>query len=234
MKHETDSFEKATVIGHPYSVTIPRWIDVPNVQNFRDIGGYPIKDGSGYIRERTIFRCGHLGNITDDGIKTLQKLNVTAVFDFRSEPEIERYGKMPCVQGITYYPSAMYKSIDVSPTKMADHWKAYFEGPEGIARAYLHTLEVAKEQYGKIFLHIIEQFTPESRKSLIAHCTAGKDRTGLFIALLLGLLNVDEEIIAKEYALTNIGFWVTDEEIAFRAKAVGCKFEQMKEATSAP
>lgn len=58
MKHENDSFEKATSMRHPYSVTIPRWIDVPNVQNFRDIGGYPIEDGSGYIRERTIFRCG--------------------------------------------------------------------------------------------------------------------------------------------------------------------------------
>lgn len=68
----------------------------------------------------------------------------------------------------------MYKSIDTSPTKMAEHWKAYFEGPEGIARAYMHTLDVAKEQYGKIFLYILDNFTRESRKSLIVHCTAGK------------------------------------------------------------
>ncbi|CAO3645764.1 unnamed protein product [Cunninghamella blakesleeana] len=234
MKHEKDSYEKATSMHHPYSVTLPRWIDVPNVQNFRDLGGYPTKDGLGYIRERTIFRSAHLGSINEEGIKILQQLNVSAVFDFRSDPEIEVYGNLPEVEGIDYHRSDMYKSIDTSPANMASHWKAYFEGPEGIARAYSHTLEVAKVQYGNIFLYILNNFTRESRKSLLVHCTAGKDRTGLYCALLLGLCGIDDEIIAREYALTNIGFWISDEEITFRANKVNCTFEQMKEATSAP
>ena len=45
-------------MGQSVSVCIPRWIDVQGVKNFRDIGGWPVRDGSGYIRERFVFRCG--------------------------------------------------------------------------------------------------------------------------------------------------------------------------------
>lgn len=57
-KHEKDAYRKAVAMGQHVSVVIPRWIDVEGVMNFRDVGGWPIKDGSGYIRERIIFRCG--------------------------------------------------------------------------------------------------------------------------------------------------------------------------------
>jgi hypothetical protein len=57
-KHEKDAYKKQLAMGQNVSVCIPRWIDVEGVKNFRDLGGWPLKDGSGYIRERTIFRCG--------------------------------------------------------------------------------------------------------------------------------------------------------------------------------
>src|SRR5205085_1365747 len=42
---------------------------------------------------------------------------------------------------------------------------------------------------------------PDSFPALV-HCAAGKDRTGLVIALLLGLANVPAETIASDYALS--------------------------------
>ncbi|HWE60959.1 MAG TPA: tyrosine-protein phosphatase, partial [Chloroflexota bacterium] len=36
----------------------------------------------------------------------------------------------------------------------------------------------------------------------VVHCTAGKDRTGIVVALLLGLAGVPVETIAADYALT--------------------------------
>lgn len=56
--HQRDAYQKALAMGQHVSVCIPRWIDIPGVKNFRDIGGWPLKNGSGYIRERTVFRCG--------------------------------------------------------------------------------------------------------------------------------------------------------------------------------
>jgi protein tyrosine/serine phosphatase len=42
-------------------------------------------------------------------------------------------------------------------------------------------------------------------KPLIIHCTAGKDRTGVICALILSLCGVDDETVAQEYALTDLG-----------------------------
>lgn len=49
---------RAWRFGQTKSLTIPRWIDVEGVMNFRDIGGWDVKGGNGYIRERMVFRCG--------------------------------------------------------------------------------------------------------------------------------------------------------------------------------
>ncbi|KAG1488948.1 hypothetical protein G6F54_011792 [Rhizopus delemar] len=184
-KHENDAYRKAILMGQHNSLVIPRWIDVEGVKNFRDIGGWPIKDGNGYIRERIVFRCGHLVDITPKGIEVLKRLNVIAAFDFRSEPEIERQGVMPPIDGLTHYPSAMFTKADYSPEALATRWKGYFEGPYGFPKNHSTT----------------------STKSIIVHCTAGKDRTGIFGMLLLGLCGVDDEIIANEYALSNLGYW---------------------------
>lgn len=37
------------------------------------------------------------------------------------------------------------------------------------------------------------------------HCTAGKDRTGVLVALVLKLVGVEDEVVAEEYALTEVG-----------------------------
>jgi hypothetical protein len=57
-KHEKDEYRRALAMGQNTSLVIPRWIDINGVNNFRDIGGWPLKDGSGYIRERIVFRSG--------------------------------------------------------------------------------------------------------------------------------------------------------------------------------
>lgn len=57
-KHEKDDYRRALAMGQHTGLVLPRWVDVEGVKNFRDIGGWPVKDGSGYIRERTVFRSG--------------------------------------------------------------------------------------------------------------------------------------------------------------------------------
>ncbi|KAI8344805.1 tyrosine phosphatase family-domain-containing protein [Chlamydoabsidia padenii] len=221
-------------MGQHVSVCIPRWIDVKGVKNFRDIGGWPLKDGSGYIRERIVFRCGHLVNITEEGIKTLIRLHVTAAFDFRSDPEIERQGMAPDIPGLTRYPSAMFSKGDYSPAALASRWKGYFEGPLGFPKVYNVILEKAKQQYRNIFMHMLEYHSNQSTKSLIVHCTAGKDRTGIFVMLLLGLCGVDEENISREYALTNLGYWEPEEELEKKSILLGTSIDNMRMVMSAP
>jgi protein tyrosine phosphatase len=72
-----------------------------------------------------------------------------------------------------------------------------------ITIAYRHMLQSGPKVFETIFRHLIAN----PRSPFIVHCTAGKDRTGVFIMLLLGLCGVDDEVIAREYELTNLGYW---------------------------
>ncbi|ORY96867.1 tyrosine phosphatase family-domain-containing protein [Syncephalastrum racemosum] len=221
-------------MGQHVSMVTPRWIDVEGVKNFRDIGGWPLRDGSGYIRERTVFRCGHLVGVTPKGINVLRQLNVKAVFDFRSDPEIERQGVMPAIEGLKRFPSAMFTKADYSPAALASRWQGYFEGPAGFPKVYMIILEKATQQFSKIFHYMIENQSRQSTSSLIIHCTAGKDRTGVFIMLLLGLCGVDDTIIAREYALSNLGYWESEAELENKAKLLGVTVDDMRMVMSAP
>jgi hypothetical protein len=68
-------------------------------------------------------------------------------------------------------------------------------------QAYTDILNNAPPSYKKILLHLAN----EHQKPLIVHCTAGKDRTGVICALILSLCGVDDEVVAHEYSLTEVG-----------------------------
>jgi protein tyrosine/serine phosphatase len=72
---------------------------------------------------------------------------------------------------------------------------------KGFTRAYTDILNNAPGSYRTILLHLAN----EPAKPLIVHCTAGKDRTGVLCALILSLCGVEDEIVAQEYSLTEIG-----------------------------
>lgn len=72
---------------------------------------------------------------------------------------------------------------------------------KGFTRAYTDILNNAPESYKTILLHLAN----EPEKPLIVHCTAGKDRTGVLCALILSLCGVDDEVVAHEYSLTEVG-----------------------------
>jgi protein-tyrosine phosphatase len=64
------------------------------------------------------------------------------------------------------------------------------------------TYRVALETRGAVFVTILRRFVEEDGLPAVVHCTAGKDRTGLVIALALGAVGVDDETIAEDYALS--------------------------------
>lgn len=68
-------------------------------------------------------------------------------------------------------------------------------------RAYRDILKSGTKSYAIILQHLAEK---DAQPCLI-HCTAGKDRTGIFVALLLSLVGVTDQVIAEEYSLTDLG-----------------------------
>ena len=59
------------------------------------------------------------------------------------------------------------------------------------------------ERFGDRFVAVLEIIAARDTQPVVFHCAAGKDRTGLVAMLLLGVLGVDPEIIAADYAVTD-------------------------------
>ncbi|KAF9884854.1 hypothetical protein FE257_001197 [Aspergillus nanangensis] len=187
----------------------PPFINVQGISNFRDIGGYDAGPNR-TIRSRYIFRCAEPTNATDLGIATIKSLGVNHIFDLRSRPEIEKLqisspsGQVVDWPGVQRVYCPVFPDESFDPVSLATRYADYSNpNSEGIVRAYRAIMRQGADAYAQIMRHIL--YSPPAEGSFIFHCTAGKDRTGVFCALLLSLCGVDDETVAREYALTEIG-----------------------------
>jgi protein-tyrosine phosphatase len=174
-----------------------RHLNLSGASNFRDLGGYPARDGRA-VRWRQIFRSNHLGHVTDPDIEILRGLGLRSAFDFRGTEE--RVAAMCGIKEIAVH------SLPIEPTVVA---ALRARLATGVALSSADALEVMRGSYRDyvrhntprfraLFAHLLEDTAP-----LVIHCTAGKDRTGFACALILHALGVPDHLIAQDYLLTN-------------------------------
>src|SRR5260221_1352810 len=164
--------------------------------NFRDLGGYSTADG-GTLRWRQIFRSNHLGYLTDADVTVVRGLGVQTAFDFRGADERKAAA---CV-----IPEINVRSLPIEPTVVA----ALRAKLQARALMSADALEIMRESYRgyvrtnthsfrEMFAHLVNANAPSG-----IHCTAGKDRTGFAVALILNALGVPNHVISEDYLLTN-------------------------------
>ncbi|KAL1311587.1 hypothetical protein AAFC00_001703 [Neodothiora populina] len=96
----------------------------------------------------------------------------------------------------------VFADKDYGPEKVAIRYSHYAKsGSEGFVQAYTDILENASSAYRTILTHL----SGPTPAPCIIHCTAGKDRTGVIVALLYLLCSVPPSVIAHEYSLTDAG-----------------------------
>ncbi|KAI5956417.1 hypothetical protein KGF54_000892 [Candida jiufengensis] len=193
--------------------SVPRWKNVEKVSNFRDIGGWRIlhptfelkptvKNQIYYVKPNVAFRCANISELTDNGLKTIEKLGIKAIFDLRSDGEVSKDGYPPNLSeyGITRYHTPVYANDDYSPQAIALRYTNLMTSWSTYVHVYKDMFEFGKEAFRSIFLYILEENQP-----FLFHCTAGKDRTGVFGMMYLLLAGVDKNTLSKEYELTTVG-----------------------------
>lgn len=176
-----------------------RRIALEGAPNFRDLGGYPTADGR-HVRWKKIYRAGELSRLTTADYETLNRLGIAAVCDFRRDGE--RAAAQTRWQGanppaILDLPGgqgernaaggtgggAAAPTAGLSALLMA----SYPEYPTTLAASYRTTIQQLMTRDGAV----------------LYHCTAGKDRTGTFSALLLTMLGVSRDVVMQDYLLSN-------------------------------
>jgi protein-tyrosine phosphatase len=174
-----------------------RHFDLAGASNFRDLGGYPGRDGR-MVRWGQIFRSNHLGHLTKADIEVVRRLGLKSAFDFRGLEE--RAAATCAVEDIVVH------SLPIEPTVVAA-LRARRNG--GAALSLSDGLEVMRDSYRNYVRHNTPRFRAlfahllGDRAPLVIHCTAGKDRTGFACALILHALGVADDVIAEDYLLTN-------------------------------
>ncbi len=161
--------------------------------NFRDIGGYPTKDGR-RVKWGRYFRAGRQDRMTEADLQRLARLNVGAQIDLRGNEEIADQGRGPLPEM-----GADYHHLPVIPEGGREKL-SLLVGDTGISgERYLGYLAFGTDTW----LSLFELLAAPRDDALIIHCTAGKDRTGVSTAFLLSVLGVNREFIEADYRLTN-------------------------------
>jgi protein-tyrosine phosphatase len=160
--------------------------------NFRDLGGYRTADGH-TIRARRLFRADGPHALTDADRAGLAELGVTTIIDLRTESEAAERGHWSeHVRGAVTYPLSM---TDVLPdTEDLLAWT----DPDFVAARYREMLDAGNEAVSETLAILTD---PDAYPAMI-HCSAGKDRTGILSAIILGILEVPDETIVADYALS--------------------------------
>ncbi|MEY2474542.1 MAG: protein-tyrosine phosphatase [Actinomycetota bacterium] len=169
------------------------------VHNLRDLGGYTTADGR-IVREGCLFRSDELHWLTERDLDDFSALGVRVVYDLRNHSERE----------LRPNPTLADVVVHERQAPPSDGGSITFE--EQIAAGNLPP-QADDEEFGDVYIallthlrgelgHIVELASDANEKPLLFHCAAGKDRTGITAAVLLGLLGVDDETILDDYELT--------------------------------
>ena len=178
-----------------------RRIELEGATNFRDVGGYLTQDHS-QLRYGRIFRSDNLANLTPSDWKVVDELGVGCIIDLRRMDEKLR--------SPTELPAGSKIEIIELPIDVEILGK-------GELLQHILSREITKithEDMAQMYQDVLSNFRPEltravsilldpTRKNKIVHCTAGKDRTGLSVALVLALCNVPHKQIMSDFLLSN-------------------------------
>lgn len=159
--------------------------------NVRDLGGYPGARGRS-LRKRRFIRAGSLSGLTEKGKEDMLALGIDCVVDLRSTREVTvAPDVLPEGAGIDRYHVPMLDYIQ-SNIISGD----YSTFPTSMPEMYRGLLDGGRDDLLKVF----RVFANPRYNTVLFHCTAGKDRTGITAMLLLLLAGVDEADVVEDYS----------------------------------
>lgn len=163
--------------------------------NVRDLGGLPTTDGK-QVRYGRIYRSDDPFHASSDDVAVLRRLGIRTVLDLRMAEECAERGTRTWDDvGAVVHACPL---VDTVP-EPSEHGN-YIE-PAATARLYVEMLTADLQRHPRMWRALADASSGVS----VIHCWSGRDRTGIVVALLLGLLSVEEEHIVEDYAMSTPG-----------------------------
>lgn len=175
-----------------------RRMPIDGTHNFRDVGGYPAHGGR--TRPGQLYRSDALNRVTAAGAGELAMLRIGVVIDLRSPVEVAQDHSRNLLPGATRIWLPVHGGSSAS-ILADDHISL-----ESLYRAILLTSAWS-------LTAAVSVIADSGNLPVLVHCTAGKDRTGLVVALALEAAGVEREAVVADYtesALNLDGAWFNE------------------------
>jgi protein-tyrosine phosphatase len=177
-----------------------RILALEGVNNFRDYGGYAVA-GGGRVRRGALWRSGQHVGASDSDLETIHGLGLTTVTDLRGDSERTLN---PCRRHASF--AAQVLTCEGETAALASHLDAA-KGvvTEADARSAMCRLYAGMPYRTNLVAVMRRHFAAlaEGDGASLIHCFAGKDRTGLSVALAHHVLGVHPDDAMADYLLTN-------------------------------
>jgi protein tyrosine/serine phosphatase len=190
-----------------------RWIELAGAVNVRDLGGLRTADGS-ELQPNRLIRSDNLQGLTAGDVRTLlDDHRLRAVADLRTGIEVRAEGPGPLTREpavtighFSLFPEAGHNTdvaaLDengpdtpiVLPWQNREHPDGERRGAAAVYLGYLRD----RGDSAVAALRLIAG----TDGATIVHCAAGKDRTGVVVALALSVVGVPRDQIVADYALS--------------------------------
>jgi protein-tyrosine phosphatase len=209
----------------PDSAAIPgarrspdRLLTVAGFHNLRDVGGYPVA-GGGAIRRGRLLRGGALDELTAAAHEGMAELDLRTIVDLREDSE--RVG----------LPASVFPGSVISHRNPLYGGRLSIAGMESLEEVYTAILT----RCGPEIVAVLELLAAPGALPALVHCSAGKDRTGLVVGLLLSAVGVPDEVVAEDYGVTESA-WSGDERerMGHKILAMGANATRITELMGSP
>ena len=202
------------------STRTDRWLRLEGTTNTRDLGGLPTTDGGTTVPGR-ILRSDNLQTLSDADVRRLVgEIGLRQVVDLRTTAEILLEGRGP----LRAVPEVVHRHFTLLPERghHTDVFAVEDDDPlVDLPADWVETLlprqdaehdagePPAVRPYQGYLQHRSEAVVDALRAladggpgTTVVHCAAGKDRTGVVVALALAVAGVPPEEIVADYAMT--------------------------------
>lgn len=180
-----------------------RHIPLDGASNFRDFGGYDTPNGR--LRTGRMYRSDRLSRLTDHDYARIEPLGLRLIVDLRrsseraDEPTRWRGGVAP--QDL----HAPVFEDDGTPTSLIQitgdpQTRTAKAAADMMREVYRHL--VRDPHALNHFAHIFQRLTQQDMAPFVVHCSGGKDRTGVFVALLQTALGMHWDDVLDDFMLT--------------------------------
>jgi protein-tyrosine phosphatase len=194
-------------------VTPPLWLELDGTVNARDVGGLPTVDGR-TTRPGVLLRSDNLQDLSQgDVARLLGDLGLRTVVDLRSTGEAHLTGPTPLHGKVVHHQLSLIPEWDGEPDRaeveraveqavvdralpsLADFAPRERKDPTDLTGHYVGYVDNAGAAIAKALQVLAD---PQAGPTLV-HCAAGKDRTGVVVALALSLAGVTRDAVVEDY-----------------------------------